>query len=124
MPLVFAGVPLKERAARAEEALARVGLTDRMNHLPTQLSGGEQQRVATARATINEPALVLADEPTGNLDSVTGAEIMRLIREMNRSMRRTFLIITHDREVASWADRVVHLKDGLVVAEEAKGGNA
>jgi putative ABC transport system ATP-binding protein len=116
LPLMFGGVPEKERRARAQELLKRVGLEARLTHRPTQLSGGEQQRVAIARALVAQPALLLADEPTGNLDTVTGVEIMRLLKELNQERGLTLLVVTHDPEVAAFADRVVKLRDGQVDA--------
>jgi putative ABC transport system ATP-binding protein len=114
LPLMFGGVPEKDRRARARELLERVGLVERLSHQPTQLSGGEQQRVAIARALVAQPALLLADEPTGNLDTTTGVEIMRLLKELNQDHALTLLVVTHDPEVAAFADRVVHLRDGQV----------
>jgi putative ABC transport system ATP-binding protein len=114
LPLMFGGVPEKERRARARELLERVGLGERLTHRPTQLSGGEQQRVAIARALVGQPALLLADEPTGNLDTTTGVEIMRLLKDLNQEHGLTLLVVTHDPEVAAFADRVVRLRDGQV----------
>jgi putative ABC transport system ATP-binding protein len=114
LPLMFSGVPEKERMARAQALLKRVGLGPRLTHRPTQLSSGEQQRVAIARALVAQPALLLADEPTGNLDTVTGAEIMRLLKELNQERDLTLLVVTHDAEVAAFADRIVILRDGQV----------
>ena len=114
LPLMFSGVPEKERRARARALLRRVGLGERLTHRPTQLSGGEQQRVAIARALVAQPALLLADEPTGNLDTATGAEIMGLLKELNLEQGLTLLVVTHDTEVAAFADRVVRLRDGQV----------
>ena len=124
LPLMFGGVPEKERRAQARALLERVGLGPRLTHRPTQLSGGEQQRVAIARALVGQPALLLADEPTGNLDTTTGAEIMALLKELNQDQRSarspgrrrglTLLVVTHDPEVAAFADRVVKLRDGQV----------
>jgi putative ABC transport system ATP-binding protein len=114
LPLMFSGVPEKERRARARALLERVGLGARLTHRPTQLSGGEQQRVAIARALVAQPALLLADEPTGNLDTATGAEIMGLLKELNQEQGLTLLVVTHDTEVAAFADRVVRLRDGQV----------
>jgi putative ABC transport system ATP-binding protein len=117
-PLMFAGVGLEERRERAEALLKQVGLAARADHLPSQLSGGEQQRVAIARSLVQRPAILLADEPTGNLDSATGAEIMALLTQLNRERGLTLLVVTHDPEVAAYADRVVRLKDGAVVADD------
>ena len=114
LPLMFSGVPEKERRARARALLERVGLEARLTHRPTQLSGGEQQRVAIARALVAQPALLLADEPTGNLDTAIGAEIMGLLKELNQEQGLTLLVVTHDSEVAAFADRVVRLRDGQV----------
>ncbi|MDQ4076984.1 MAG: ABC transporter ATP-binding protein [Chloroflexota bacterium] len=116
-PLMFAGIAPKERRARAEALLEQVGLADRMDHLPSQLSGGEQQRVAIARALVHDPLLLLADEPTGNLDSHTGATIMNLLRELNRERDVTLIVVTHDIEVAKYAERIVRLRDGLLVED-------
>jgi putative ABC transport system ATP-binding protein len=112
LPLVYAGVPRPERKERAMEALKRVGLAGRVQHRPGELSGGQQQRVAVARALVSEPDLILADEPTGNLDSVSAAEVLRLMGELHET-GRTLMLITHDEEVASAAGRVVGIRDGL-----------
>jgi putative ABC transport system ATP-binding protein len=114
-PLLYQGIGRTERQRRAREALERLGLGDRLHHEPTELSGGQQQRVAVARAIVTEPALILADEPTGNLDSHTGAEVMGLLRELNDA-GRTVILITHDADVAAAADRQVHLLDGRIAA--------
>ncbi|MEX1009672.1 MAG: ABC transporter ATP-binding protein [Acidimicrobiia bacterium] len=116
LPLVYAGVKSKERRNRAEGALEQVGLVDRMRHMPNELSGGEQQRVAIARALVNDPAIILADEPTGNLDSSTSHDIMEVFVRLNRE-GRTVILITHEDEVASHTDRVAVLRDGLVVED-------
>jgi putative ABC transport system ATP-binding protein len=112
-PLLFQGISRAERVRRASAALERLGLADRSHHEPTELSGGQQQRVAVARAIVTEPALILADEPTGNLDSRSGAEVMALLRELHAS-GRTIVLITHDAEVAASAERQIHLRDGIV----------
>jgi putative ABC transport system ATP-binding protein len=114
-PLLYQGVSRSGREARAKLALERLGLGDRLRHEPTELSGGQQQRVAVARAIVTEPALILADEPTGNLDSHAGAEVMALLHELNDA-GRTIVLITHDTEIAAAAGRQVHLRDGRVVA--------
>ena len=124
LPLMFIGVPEHGRIDRARELLCQVGLADRLDHRPTQLSGGEQQRVAIARALVNRPAIILADEPTGNLDTVTGAEIMALLRRLNREQGVTLLLVTHDAEAASFADRVVQLRDGQIYGGASAGGHS
>jgi putative ABC transport system ATP-binding protein len=113
-PLMYQGVPKKERLRRAQIALERLGLDDRLHHVPSELSGGQQQRVGIARALVTEPALLLADEPTGNLDSHSGAEVLGLFKDLH-ALGRTIVLITHDAEVAAAADRAVHLRDGQLV---------
>jgi len=113
LPLVYAGVGSKERKERAKEALSRVQLADRMHHRPNELSGGQRQRVAIARALVNRPSILLADEPTGNLDSATSTEIMALFEELH-DQNQTIVLVTHEHDIAAHADRQVHLLDGRV----------
>jgi len=113
LPLIFAGMSRKKRKARATECLERVGMSDRMSHLPNQLSGGQRQRVAVARALANKPSVILADEPTGNLDSARGAEVIEMLIDLNRD-GITLLVITHDKDVARHARRRIEVRDGLV----------
>lgn len=120
LPMVYAGVRPAERRKRALSALGRVGLADRVDHLPNQLSGGQQQRVSIARALVNDPVLLLADEPTGALDSVTTKQVMELFVELHRQ-GMTVVIVTHDPGIARYAERVVTFQDGLVVSDERGG---
>ena len=120
LPLMYAGVPAAERRERAIESLERVGLADRMQHRPNELSGGQRQRVAIARALVNRPALILADEPTGNLDSRTGADVMRLFDELHAA-GQTIVVVTHDPEIAAHAERRVVFHDGAITADEPTG---
>jgi putative ABC transport system ATP-binding protein len=119
LPLMFAGLVERDRLARARDLLGQVGLGDRIDHRPTQLSGGEQQRVAIARALVGRPAIILADEPTGNLDSVTGREIMALLRQLNHDQGVTMLLVTHDPEAASYACRIIRMRDGRIEEQGA-----
>lgn len=120
LPLIYAGAGKEERREKARRALEMVEMKERMLHLPAELSGGERQRVAIARALVNEPAILLADEPTGNLDSRTGQEILRLFHKIHDS-GNTIIMVTHDREVANHAQRIIFIRDGLVEKEERKG---
>jgi putative ABC transport system ATP-binding protein len=120
VPLVYAGLKRKERDARARHALDVVGLADRMLHRPSEMSGGQRQRVAIARALVTNPSILLADEPTGNLDSVTGEEIMALFDELH-SRGNTLIVVTHEQHVADRARRIVRLSDGNIVSDESKG---
>ena len=120
LPLIYAGIRGKERRELAKEKLELVGLADRMDHKPPELSGGQRQRVAVARALVNSPALLLADEPTGNLDSKTGTEIMEVLRGLNEQ-GQTIVLVTHEAHIAQYAKRQVHLKDGLVERDFLNG---
>ncbi|GBC97701.1 putative ABC transporter ATP-binding protein YknY [bacterium HR17] len=117
LPMVYAGVPRKEREERAAYLLERVGLADRMHHYPTQMSGGQQQRVAIARALANDPAVIMGDEPTGNLDTRTSEEIMALLQDLHRE-GRTIIIVTHEPDIARHCHRIVRFRDGKVVRDE------
>ncbi|MEC7159061.1 MAG: ABC transporter ATP-binding protein [Bacteroidota bacterium] len=117
LPLVYAGISSKQRRARAQEMLELVGLGDRLKNKPNQLSGGQRQRVAIARALANKPSLVLADEPTGNLDSTTAQEIMEMLTKVN-AQGNTIVVVTHEREIAEYAQRIIHLKDGRIERHE------
>ena len=117
LPLIYAGMPAEQRRKTALEAITQVGLADRMHHKPNELSGGQRQRVAVARALVNKPSILLADEPTGNLDSKTGAEIMALFGELSRK-GNTIIVVTHEEDIARTARRIIRLRDGLVASDE------
>ncbi|MBI2986539.1 MAG: ABC transporter ATP-binding protein [Deltaproteobacteria bacterium] len=119
LPMMYNGLHSGGRHQRALEALSSVGLGERVHHTPNQLSGGQQQRVAIARALVNHPALVLADEPTGNLDTKTSAEIMELFQDLNLKEGLTIVLVTHEADVAAYAQRQIHFRDGLVISDQA-----
>lgn len=120
-PLIYAGIPKRERLKLAKEMLEKVGLGDRMDHLPNQLSGGQKQRVAIARALVNNPKMILADEPTGALDSKTSEQIMELLVQLNNE-GKTIIMVTHEEEIAKYTKRIITLRDGVIV-EERRNGN-
>ena len=120
LPMMFAGMGERERKERAKELLGLVNLSKRMNHKPSELSGGERQKVAIARAIANDPKIILADEPTGNLDSASGKEVIDLLSKLNEEKGVTLIIITHDPNIAKTAERIVYLKDGQIVREERR----
>lgn len=117
LPMIYSGISPNERTKRASDALASVGLADRMTHRPNQLSGGQRQRVAIARALINRPSIILADEPTGNLDSKTSIEIMQLLQKIHKS-GNTIIVVTHEEDIASHAHRIIRLRDGIIYADD------
>jgi putative ABC transport system ATP-binding protein len=123
LPLIYAGVPRSQRRERVERAIERVGLANRVKHKPNELSGGQRQRVAIARALVGEPSIILADEPTGNLDSKTGDEIMTLLDELHRA-GQTIILVTHEDYIAEHAHRVIRLKDGIVESDSPTASRA
>ncbi|MGN0156064.1 MAG: ABC transporter ATP-binding protein [Lachnospiraceae bacterium] len=124
MPMLYAGIPQKQRLERAKELLDLVGMEDRMKHLPEELSGGQKQRVAIARAMANDPAIILADEPTGALDSVTGRMVMDLFHKLHQEKGKTIILITHSSELAEETQRVITIKDGLITGERSGKNHA
>ena len=118
LPLIYNGTPAEERIEKAKAALGRVDLTDRMTHKPNELSGGQRQRVAIARALVNSPSIVLADEPTGNLDSKTGEEIMGLFKNLH-GQGNTIILVTHEHDIAQHAHRIIYFRDGRIASDEA-----
>ena len=123
LPLLLLGQQPSDARRDAREALSRVGLSERAEHRPAELSGGQQQRVAVARAIVHKPSIILCDEPTGNLDTSTSNEVMKLLKTMNKELNTTFLIVTHDREIAKQCERIITMSDGLVVNDQRKPGS-
>ena len=119
LPMVYAKIPADERKKRAEAALEKVGLKERMHHMPNQLSGGQQQRVAIARAIVNQAPIIFADEPTGNLDTKTSVEIMELFTDLNVNMGRTIILVTHEEDIARYAKRIIKLVDGEIYSDRS-----
>ena len=120
LPMVFQGIPLIERKKKAENLLERMGLKQRMSHQPSELSGGERQRVALARAFANDPEVIIADEPTGNLDSITGKMIMENLKDFHKKQGKTMVIVTHDPHIAEYAEKIINIKDGKIVKNHSK----
>ena len=123
LPMVFQKIPRKDRHQKASQLLEQVGLGERLNHKPSELSGGERQRVSIARALVNDPQILLADEPTGNLDAESGEQVMRILKQLNETKKVTVIVVTHNPEVASFAHRIIHMKYGQVEGISNNGGN-
>ena len=123
LPLIYSGIPSRERSERAKKSLALVELADRMTHKPNELSGGQRQRVAIARALVNHPSIILADEPTGNLDSQTGIDIMKLLDKLHAE-GNTIILVTHERDIAAYAHRIISIRDGKIASDERVKGQA
>lgn len=121
LPLIYRGIPSEQRHVKARNALATVGLTEWQDHTPAELSGGQQQRVAIARAIVTEPSVLLADEPTGNLDTARGREVMQLLSDLNREQGITIILVTHEAEMAAYARRIVKFRDGVLESDELNG---
>ena len=115
LPMLYAGVPAEQRTKRAKELLSKVGMESRMNHMPNELSGGQKQRVAIARSLVNNPAIILADEPTGALDSETSTMVMNIFNDLNKNQGKTIILITHSKEIAEQCPRIVTIKDGIII---------
>lgn len=120
LPMIFQKIPEEERAKKAEKLLEIVGLKERMYHKPAELSGGEQQRVAIARALANDPEIIIADEPTGNLDSKSGEKIMEILKKLHQDQKTTIVVVTHDPKIASFSNQIIKIKDGKIIEKEAK----
>lgn len=118
LPMIYAGVPKEERIEKAKKALTIVGLGKRISHMPNEMSGGQQQRVAIARALVNDAPVILADEPTGNLDTKTSIEVMNLFTDLNKNSKKTIILVTHEPDIAAYADRVVTFSDGQIIRDE------
>jgi putative ABC transport system ATP-binding protein len=122
MPMIFQGTPIEQRKKRAHDLLVSVGLGERIYHQPAELSGGERQRIAIARAFANDPELVIADEPTGNLDSTTGKKIMEILTDFHKKEGKTIIVVTHDPHIAEYSEKIVEIKDGEIIVNHKQGG--
>ncbi len=121
LPLIYAGIPHDKQIQKAEHLLTMVGLNDRMQHKPNELSGGQQQRVAIARALVNDPTVIFADEPTGNLDSKSSSEIMHILRDLNVQQKHTIIMVTHEHDIAAFAQRIITMQDGKIISDKLNG---